>query len=266
MLTLYHFNEATCGMKVRLVLAEKQIDYHEVILTREQMADTDYRKLNPDGVVPTLVVHSGEEQIVLRESSVIMTYLDELKEAPALLPKAPLDRAKVRWWMKRADDVYLPALGAATYATIIRSQYLPIDAGKVEKSLQAVSDPLRYAQRREILMRGLESPVVRHGVETLGKMLIDIDAEVRDHSYLCGEDYSLADAAITPFLVRCDILGILDLQSARIPSGLSYWHRLKSRPSFDTVVTSRISTPSDEGMRNVAAAHKDELRGILQAA
>lgn len=264
MLTLYHFNDATCGTKVRLVLAEKQITYQEVLLTREEMAAPEYRQLNPDGVVPTLVVQSDGDPVVLCESSVIMAFLDEFEETHSLLPAAPLDRARIRWWMKKADDVYLPALGAATYATIIRQQYLPIDAGKVENALQSITDPGRRNHRREILVQGLQSPVVRHGVETLGQMLSDIDAEVEQNSFLCGKAYTLADAAITPFILRCEILGILGVMMPKIPSAASYWERLKSRPSFKEVVSSRIVRESDEGMRGIAAAYKEEFRAILE--
>ncbi len=264
MLTLYHFNEATCGTKVRLVLAEKDIPYDEVIVTREQLAGPEYRQLNPDGVVPTLVVHSDAGQIVLRESSVIMSYLDEIKAKPALLPSAPIDRAKVRWWMKRADDVYLPALGAATYATIMRHQYMPIDSEKVDRSLQSISDPVKRSQRRDILMKGLESTIVHRGVQVLGEMLADIDVALRESAFLCGDSYTLADAALTPFLLRCDILGILDLKSPEVPKTVDYWERLKSRPSFEAVVTSRTPKAADEAMRAVAAAYREPLRAILR--
>lgn len=263
MLTLYHFNDATCGIKVRLVLAEKQIQYKEIILTREQMAGPEYRQLNPEGVVPTLVVQAGGTRTVLRESSVIMAYLDELSDTPPLLPELPLDRAKTRWWMKRTDDIYLPALGAATYATIIRQQYLPLDSEKVDKALQSIPDPVSRDHRREILIQGLQSPIVRHGVETLGQMLIDVDFEVQENPFLGGKGYSLADAAITSFFLRCDILGILDLMMPKIPSASSYWLRLKSRPSYDEVVASRIIKDVDEQMRGIAAAYKDQFRAIL---
>ena len=263
MLTLYHFNDATCGTKVRLVLAEKQIDVEEVIVTREQMAGPEYRKLNPDGVVPTLVVQSDGRKTVLRESSVIMAFLDELKSTPSLMPELPIDRARVRWWMKRADDVYLPALGAATYATIIRQQYLPINADKIDASLQSIEDPGKRAPRRYILMNGLESPIVRQGVKTLGHMLLDINAEVRESEFLCGDAYTLGDAAVTPFFVRCDILGIVDLMAEKIPDGIAYWSRLKARPSFETVVTSRVVKPADEGMRSIAASHRETFAELL---
>ena len=94
-------------------------------------------------------------------------------------------------------------------------------------------------------------------------MLLDIDAEVSGSPYLCGDAYTLADAAVTPFFVRCDILGILDLMAERVPGSMAYWTRLKARPSFETVVTSRLVKPADDGMRGIAASHRETLGDLL---
>ena len=67
MLTLYHNALSTCSQKVRLVLAEKGIEFESKLidLVSGQQHDAQYVALNPKHVVPTLVV-DGE---VLRESS-----------------------------------------------------------------------------------------------------------------------------------------------------------------------------------------------------
>ena len=60
MLELYHFALSTCSQKVRLVLAEKNLEFvsHEVDLISGAQHDPDYVRLNPKHVVPTLV-HDG---------------------------------------------------------------------------------------------------------------------------------------------------------------------------------------------------------------
>jgi glutathione S-transferase len=64
---LYHFALSTCSQKVRLVLAEKRLEFvsREVNLMAGEQHDPEYVKLNPKHVVPTLV-HDGR---VLVESS-----------------------------------------------------------------------------------------------------------------------------------------------------------------------------------------------------
>ena len=76
MLELYHANHSTCSQKVRLCLAEKGLDFegHLINLATKEQLDPEYLKLNPNGVVPSLV-HDG---VVIMDSSVICEYLDEV--------------------------------------------------------------------------------------------------------------------------------------------------------------------------------------------
>jgi ganglioside-induced differentiation-associated protein 1 len=60
MIELYHHGSSVCAAKVRLVLAEKGIDWtgHYVDILKGEQFDPAYLKLNPKAVVPTLV-HDG---------------------------------------------------------------------------------------------------------------------------------------------------------------------------------------------------------------
>ena len=71
MIELYHFGFSTCSQKVRLVLAEKGVEFasHEINLMAGEQHDPGYVKLNPKHVVPTLVhggahVRTDEERVV----------------------------------------------------------------------------------------------------------------------------------------------------------------------------------------------------------
>lgn len=93
MFTLYHAHHSTCSQKVRLTLAEKGLEYESklVDLANKGQLDPDYLKLNPNGVVPTLL-HDGKPVI---DSSVICEYLDEVCPQPPLLGADALARARV---------------------------------------------------------------------------------------------------------------------------------------------------------------------------
>ena len=83
MLELYNNINSVCAQKVRIALNEKGVDVIEHLLTlRGDQNDPAYMKLNPNGVVPTLV-HDGN---VIVESSLILYYIDEVLPAPPLMP------------------------------------------------------------------------------------------------------------------------------------------------------------------------------------
>ena len=104
MLTLYHGDTAVCAAKVRVTLAEKDIPWvsKRIDLKRGDQFDPEYLKLNPNGVVPTLI-HDGN---VLTESTVINEYLDEAFSESPLRPEGAYLRAKLRLWTKREDGVH----------------------------------------------------------------------------------------------------------------------------------------------------------------
>ena len=86
MLEHYHNINSVCAQKVRIAIKEKALDVKEHLLTlRGDQHDPAYRKLNPNGVVPTLV-HDGKPVI---ESSLILYYLDDAFPDPPLMPREP---------------------------------------------------------------------------------------------------------------------------------------------------------------------------------
>ena len=84
MLTLFHFWDSTCSMKVRFALAEKALPWESrhVDLFRFENWTPDYARLNPKGVVPTLV-HDGH---AITESNVILEYLEDCFPTSPLRP------------------------------------------------------------------------------------------------------------------------------------------------------------------------------------
>ena len=232
MLELYYFHGATCGLKARLTMAEKGADYSPRVLSRDDLKTPDYLKLNPNAVVPTLV-HDGS---VLVESSIIMRYVNDVVDGPDLRPAAPLDHARMGMWMKRADEYYLPATGTFTYTIGYRDELVAKLGGKMEEYLAAIPNPTARERRRKILEGGYESEDFGAAVRTLDTMLALMEGELSDTAYLAGEEYSLADAAMTPFLERMKDLDCVGWWLENRPAVADWWDRIQSRDSYDEVL------------------------------
>jgi maleylacetoacetate isomerase len=92
---LYGFWRSLATYRVRAALALKGVDATEVsvnILQGAQHKD-DYKSVNPQSVVPALVVDDGAP---LFQSLAILEYLEETHPQPPLLPRDPRGRARVR--------------------------------------------------------------------------------------------------------------------------------------------------------------------------
>ena len=93
---LYNYYRSSAAYRVRIALNLKGITWQHVgvHLLKAQHQAPDYLKLNPAGLVPTLVADDGA---VLTQSLAIMEYLDEtMPNVAPLLPPGAVDRAHVR--------------------------------------------------------------------------------------------------------------------------------------------------------------------------
>jgi maleylacetoacetate isomerase len=85
---------ATYRVKVALALKGMKVDEVSIDLLKGMQHQPDYRAVNPQAVVPSLVLDEGGAPLF--QSIAIMEYLEETKPQPAILPKDPRGRARVR--------------------------------------------------------------------------------------------------------------------------------------------------------------------------
>ncbi|MBJ2155863.1 glutathione S-transferase N-terminal domain-containing protein [Variovorax sp. IB41] len=87
--------------KVRVVLAEKRLDY-QFVIEDVWSADTTISNSNPLGKVPCLIMEGGDAMF---DSRVIVEYLDTLSPVGKLIPQQGRERAEVKTWEALADGV-----------------------------------------------------------------------------------------------------------------------------------------------------------------
>jgi glutathione S-transferase len=131
--------------KVRIVMAEKKLDY-EFVTEDVWAADSTITQSNPLGKVPCLVMEGGE---ALFDSRVIVEYLDTLSPVGKLIPAVGRERAEVKTWEALADGVLDAAILARLEShwggrsKMQRSQpWIDRQLSKVHASLKAMSQGL----------------------------------------------------------------------------------------------------------------------------
>jgi glutathione S-transferase len=99
-LTLYDAPRCPYCARVRIVLAEKEIEFETVVVDLDSRPDWIIELNPPRGRVPVL----EQDGLVLPESAVLMEYLEERHPEPPLLPADAAERALARLRVARFDD------------------------------------------------------------------------------------------------------------------------------------------------------------------
>ena len=235
MLELYHNDTSTCAQKVRVTLAEKHLDWesHHLDLRTGDQQKPEYLKLNPRGVVPTLV----DRGRAVRESNVIMEYLDDEYPEIQLRPADSYGKAQMRLWTKRLDEGHHDiATATLSMGIAFRHQYLERGDEACAALIDKIPDPLRRERRRDVIYNGVQAKEFRTAVIMWARLLDDMEHALSASPWLAGATYSLADAGYTPYLTRLDHLNLLGWLEGR-PRLARWYDRVRARPSYAEAFT-----------------------------
>ena len=234
MLELYHHGSSVCAAKVRFVLSEKDLEWkgHYLDILKGDQFDPEYMKLNPKAVVPTLV-HDGQ---VILESTVICEYLDEVFRDRPLMALDAVARAKTRLWTKAVDEDLHPACAELTFASCHGHIIRRLSPDKYKQFLDStppLSVTARWHERKkQIVALGTEAPGLVQTFKLYDRYLQKMEDALRDHQWLVGNAFSLADVALAPYVNRLDMLGMSEMWTLTRPRLAEWFERIQSRPSF----------------------------------
>tara|TARA_R110002110_G_scaffold405076_1_gene623926 strand:+ start:8000 stop:8680 length:681 start_codon:yes stop_codon:yes gene_type:complete len=209
---LYHLPISPACRKVRLVLAEKALDF-ELVEEHDWERRHEFLMLNPASEVPVLVEENGDP---ISGSGPITEYLEEIAPDVRLMPQDAFARAEMRRlidWFDRKFSV-------------------------------EVSDGLMFEKVTRRFLSAAEGggppdmSVVRAALHNLRYHLDYICYLMEERSWLAGEELTMADLAAAAHLSCLDYVG--DVPWAQYPGAKNWYVRLKSRPGFRQLLADHI--------------------------
>lgn len=262
MLTLYDFGNSVCCQKVRITMRAKGLAWEsvKVDLFKAEQYDPKYLKLNPKGIVPTLV-HDGKPII---ESTLICEYLDDAFPQPPLIPADPWLRARMRLWSKMVDEGLFEGVTEISFSAMFRERMRNMPEDIRERRFRNIGDPRRRDRFMSTYELGVRSPFVKHGVAAYERafgMLEDTLSETGP--WILGANPSLADINLMPFAARLDYLGLLDLWIHDRPRVTAWWMLAREWPSFKTGLRDLISEAEFAEMRTHGPKIADHVAAII---
>lgn len=204
---LYGYFRSSAAFRVRIALNLKGLRYEQapIHLRKNVQTSPDYLKLNPQGLVPTLIDDDGT---VLTQSLAIMEYLDETRPAPPLLPRDPAGRARVR----ALAEVIACDIHPIDNLRVLR--FLNHDMGKSEKDVETW-----FNHWIKLGFDGIEPILARDG---------------KAGTFCHGDAPSLADICLVPQVVNAKRYPSFDLQP--YPTIMRIFEACMKLPAFDAAV------------------------------
>lgn len=208
MRTLFHLWLHPFSRKVRIVLAEKKLDF-DLKVEKIWERRTEFLALNPAGDVPVLIEPDGT---TIANSQVICEYLEEVYPENNLLGSDPVQRSETRRLISWFDV----------------------------KFNREVTDNLvgEKLMKRFLKLGEPHGPAIRAGHANIHYHLDYIGFLTEKREWLAGNNFSLADIAAAAHLSAVDYIG--DVPWEEHEAARKWYKKVKSRDSFKPLLDDRI--------------------------
>lgn len=263
---LYHFPPSTCSQKVRMALVEKGVSFESRVvnlLAGEQHAP-DYVKLNPDHVVPTLVL--GDDAFT--ESTLINEFIDDHFEGPPLRSADSLQRYRAAALTRFVDTrIHGKVSGVPTHAILTRGLMADRTPQQIADYLAAIPDPAERALRQSLLAHGVDAPEMRDALQAIARFIARLESALSQQDWLSGNLFGLADAGVLPYVVRFREIGLDGMWDGGVRPRVADWiDRATARPGFAEAFTKWTNPAMAETFATLAAAVRSQLEPMIRSA
>ena len=210
--------------------------------------------------MPTLI-HDGK---AIRESQVIVEYLDDVFSTPSLRPADPFQRAQMRIWTKMIDEHLHVDSRTIGQCVAMRHLMLNVDPVRLKAHYAAMPEEVRRDNDLINNEKGLESPLLPGALRRFKRVFLEIDATLSRQPWLAGDTFSLADISHVVYVARMDTFQLAGLYQP-LPHLVDWLGRIRARPSWAEAVEKWGDTSSPARVKHGREAYP-KVRAIWDAA
>ena len=254
-LHLYHFWFSSCSQRVRVVLAEKGLDWdsHEIDLAKQEHATPEYQSIHPNGVVPALV-HDGQ---VIIESIDIIDYLDTTYPEPPLRPSSETEISKMHKWMQDADGAQ-HSIKTLTHEFLLKQHKMPPEAFQ-KFSQRHNNEELVNFMRVWSSDEGFQKSEIESELTLQHGHFVHLDQALDNKDWLVDNTFSLADIAWISNVRRLDLMHYpLNIH----PNLKSWYERFQTRVSYLKGISEFEIQPALIGFNDYSLKRAQEGTGV----
>jgi glutathione S-transferase/RNA polymerase-associated protein len=202
MLTLYEHPLSAYAMKAKMALLEKGLEFKAILpdgLANGTAAGA-FVEASPRAEIPALI--DGDVRVF--DSTIILEYLEDKWPTPALLPKEPAARARVRMIEDVMDGLYEP------------NNWGIMEVTRFKRASGALADRL-----------------VGFAKSNIDQLQHWLDGQLGDKPYFNGDAFGWGDIACAPYINRSAAAGYTPPAGSKLQAWLA---RVNQRPSVAKVI------------------------------
>jgi glutathione S-transferase len=190
--------------KVRVVLAEKQLEY-KIDPISPFSPPADFEKLSPLKRIPVLRDDSEGPDALLPDSSAICAYLEKKHPTPALYPSKPFDYGRALWFEEYADSDFVATTGLGMFRPVVVNM---------------------------LMKKAADMAMAEDTWNTKVPHFLDYyESELQGKTWFVGDSYSIADISVASPFVNVAHAGFAP-DPAKYPNLSRFLKTVLARPSF----------------------------------
>ena len=142
---------------------------------------------------------------------------------------------QLRDFCKQLDDHLHPACGVITYAIGARPGLLKKPEAELAALIAQIPDEARRRHRAMVIQDGVHAPIFKTAFAQYLQVLDFAEAQLALRPFLAGTQLSLADYALTPYVLRLEHLA-LDKVMTRYPALATWYQLIQQRDSYQIAI------------------------------
>ena len=183
---------------------------------------------------------------------------------PTLQPESR-QRHRVRMYNKLIDEYVHNSCTILTFATAFRPAFLKMTREAWQAEINKTPLKRRAEYKRSVVEHGLDSEFVADALAHHEKLLSWMADSLKAGPYLAGNDFSNADCAVIPYILRLELLKLSAMWDP-YPAVADWWGRMRARPSVKAAIFDRMSETDWAPFKNLAPDPWPKVQALLKAA
>ena len=133
------------------------------------------------------------DDLVLTESTAIMEYVDEAFPGPRLMPDDPVERWRVRWWMRFFDQYFAPSLSMIGWSVFVGPAVRQRDPQELRAAIERIPLESRRIAWRKAMFNEFSPEELEESRRRVVFSIDVLEKHLATHRWIAGDSYSLGD-------------------------------------------------------------------------